>query len=75
MQICLWINPRGDSIAEEYKVGHHAYRIHRYHLTHAAEGRVLFLVVPYVAQRSTPVSTRTHQRNGLMSDLDGKDLN
>lgn len=54
VQIGLGIHPGGDRIAEEDKVGHDSHRIHGDHLTHAAERRVLLLVVPYVAQRRTP---------------------
>lgn len=54
VEICLGIDPGRHCIAEEDKVGHHAHRIHRNHLTHAPERRVLLLIVPYVAQRSAP---------------------
>lgn len=50
VQIGGRIRPRGDRIAEEDEVGHHADRIHRDQIAHAAEGRVLLVVVADVPQ-------------------------
>ena len=65
-ELLLEIGPRadpgGDRVAEEDEVMHDAARVDSDHVAHTAEGRVLLLVVPNVAQRHTPVSPQLRER-------------
>lgn len=54
VQIGGRIRPRCDRIAEEDKIRDNADRIHRDQIAHAAERRVLLVVVTNVTQRSAP---------------------
>ena len=54
LEVGLGVDPAGDGVTEEDEVGDDAVGVQRDHVTHAAERRVLLLVVSDVTQRRAP---------------------
>lgn len=58
-EIILRMGPGGDRVAEIHEVVHNPGGVHLDHLTDAAEGGVLLVVVAYVPKRCAPVTRHT----------------
>ena len=64
LQIGPWILPRCYGIAKENEVIDNTGRVDAYHLTHATECWVLFIIIPDIAQACTPGPDKLSKRWG-----------
>ena len=54
LEVILGVDPGRYSVTEEDEVLHHSTRVDTDHVTHAAKGGVLLVIIPDIAQRRTP---------------------
>ena len=64
LQVGPWILPRCYSITKENEVIDNTGRVDAYHLTHATECWILFIVIPDIAQACTPGPDKLSKRRG-----------
>ena len=61
-QIGPWILPGCDSVTKENEIVDHARGVDADHLAHAAEGRILLVIVAYITQTCAPRPNKLIQR-------------